>query len=405
MDIIAEGVKNVTNPLHEEDILVFKLRKEGVKVPSINVGDPAVYFKTPKYIVDAYIEALKQNKTSYTSFLGVPELREAIVNRYKRIYNIDFTEDDVLVTQGVSEALMLLNGALIDKGDSAIFFKPYYPAYLSYFSLFRGTPAYCNYDEENGWNVDTDQLEKRLKEESKGKKSKYMIITNPNNPTGTVLSEKVLKRIVELAKDYGIFLISDEIYDEIIFNNAKFTSISTLAKGIPHLIFNGASKVYDSTGFRIGYAIFPESDKTSQEVKLKMRDISSMRLCPNTPAQYAFAEALNNVKEHEKEVKSMASEIQDRANFATSIINKSEYMHAVEPNGAFYILPKLNMEKLTIKDDREFIHDLLVEEHVQTARGSAFGMPDHLRIVALAPRDTLGEALGKIENLCKRHSK
>jgi len=403
MEFISKRSRYVVNPLEEEDAIAEKLRKKGKEVIELNRGDPPVYFKTPEYIIEAYVSALKESKTHYVASAGVYELRNAVAKRYKRMYNIGVDEDSIIVTQGVSEAIQFINAAMINPGEKAILFKPYYPIYIPYLLNYGGIPLFEKYSERLKWNIDTDSLEKTIKKEA-SKRPKYMLITNPNNPTGTVLDRKVLKEIVELANEYDIFLISDEIYDEIVFNGAKFTSIGELAKGMPHMILNGASKDFDATGFRIGFAIIPENDKKSRQIKHAILQYAQARLSANAPAQYAVAEAMNNVKEHNASIRAMVKEIESRVNFATKLVNESSYLTAIEPNSAFYLFPRINKDILKIKDDREFVKRLLIEQQVQLARGSGFGEEGYVRIVALAEKEILSLAINKINEFCKQHS-
>lgn len=402
--ILSRRSRFVHNPLEEDDRIARQLSMEGKNVLKLNRGDPPYYFPTPKYMVDAYIKALKDGKTGYSENRGIAELREEVSRRYKRLYNVDSSADSSIITQGVSETIGFMNAALIDGGDTAILFRPYYVLYAPELGLYGGKAFVEDYDEGNNWQIDTDSLRKSVGKASMGtRRPKYMMITNPNNPTGTVLSRKVLEEIVEIANENKIFLISDEIYDEITYNKARFSSVSQLARGVPHAILNGASKGYDATGFRLGYIFIPENDRTSNEVRSKMEDFANARLCPNAPAQYAFAEGLRNTKEHNKAIKSMVNQIEQRVNACTDEINKSEYLSTVRPNGAFYILPKINMKKLRIRSDKEFVDRLLREECIHVTRGSGFGAKDHIRIVALAKKQTLIDTIKRINRFCERH--
>lgn len=351
--------------------------------------------------------ALNEGKTGYCDPEGIPELRDAVSRRYRRLYNVDVnSHESVFTTHGVSEALIFVNSMIIDAGDRAVIFKPYYSVSYSGFKMFGGEPIFQHYQENNNWAIDTDELDKKIKASKKeNNRVKYMSITNPSNPTGMVLDRKELQEIVEIAKNNELVLISDEIYDEVIYNGAKFTSISQLAEGVPHIIFNGASKGLDATGFRIGFALVPGDDKVSLQIKKSMADYCAVRLCVNTPAQYAVAEGINDVKEHAKEVGAFVKAVEQRANFASKRINESDFMHVVPPRGAYYLLPKLNMEKLDIKNDKEFVHKLLEEEGVLLTRGSGFGGENHIRLVALPTEEILGLAIDKIDKFCKRHSK
>lgn len=402
--LLSRNSRYVANPIEEEDAIVNRLIRKGKKVIRLSRGDPALYFKTPEYMIEAYIKALKEGKTYYSDPAGIPELREAIARRYKRLYGLSVSEEEVMVTQGISEALSFINGAVIDPGDNAVIFDPSYPPYLPYLRLYGGREISGRYEEQDEWNINTDHLRKALKNARKGR-IKYMLITNPNNPTGTVLRKQVLEEIVDIANEHDTMLISDEIYDELTFKGARFTSICKVAEGIDYIILNGASKDFDATGFRIGFMVMPSESRPAKSLREKLMSFAMVRLSPNTPAQYAFAEALNNAREHSRAVRELAGEVERRALLVTKLVNESEYMQAVVPKGAFYVFPKLNLEALKIRSDREFVDRLLVEEDVQLTRGSGFRSPGHVRIVALAPKPILREAINRTNKFCKKHRK
>ncbi|MGC8648487.1 MAG: pyridoxal phosphate-dependent aminotransferase [Candidatus Micrarchaeia archaeon] len=395
------------NPIEEDDTLAEKLAKEGKNIIKLNRGDPPVYFPTPEYILNAYIEALKAHKTTYTNATGIPELKEAISQRYKKRYKLEVDSEGIIITQGVSEALSFLNNSLVNDGDYAILFKPYYPIYVPSLNLAGGKEILEKYDEGKNWNINVDSLEsalKKLKKDGKIAKVKYLLLTNPNNPTGTVLRRDVLEKVVELANEYSLMLVSDEIYDEIVYNGALFTSVAEVARDVPFAIFNGASKDFDATGFRMGFAIIPGSDSKSMELKAKFADFARVRLSANVPAQYAFAEAISNSAEHEKSISHMVKEIESRVNFAVSMIRENPYMSIVKPNGAFYLFPKVDLRELNLASDKEFVDMLLKQESVQLTRGSGFGAPSHIRIVSLPPKDILEDAIGRINEFCRKRA-
>ncbi len=405
--ILSARSRYAQNPIEEEDIVADGLVKKGKNVVRLNRGDPPVYFPTPKYIINAYISALREAKTFYSRAEGAHMLVEAVQKRYRRMYGINASEDSIIVTQGVSEALGFINSALINDGDSAVIFKPYYPLYVPLLKIYGGNPIMGSYNEASGWGIDSEKLSRMLKAlpKSRARRAKYLLITNPSNPTGTVLSRRVLKEIIDIANEHSLLIVSDEIYDEITYNGARFTSVGELAKGVPHIILNGASKDFDATGFRIGFMLVPEHDKTSMAIKEKLADYAKARLSVNTPAQYAVAAAMSNESEHRKAIRSMVRGIADRANFATRLIAENSLFEVVEPNGAFYIFPKVDLKKIGFKSDAEFVDRLLKEEYVQLTRGSGFGAPSHIRIVALPPKDILGYAINKINEFCNRHSR
>lgn len=406
--LLSDRSKYAGNPIEEEDRLAEQLESKGKKVYRLNRGDPTKYFPTPKYIIKAYQSALEQGITAYTAADGTKKLKDAIIGRYSRLYGLKLDRHDIIATAGVSEALMFLNSSLINESDSAVIFKPYYTLYNAFLKLSGGNPLMGKYDEENGWNIDIENLKKLLKEAKAAnriKKTKYLLITNPNNPTGTVLDRSVLKEVVDLANEYKLLLISDEIYDEIIYNKAKFTSVSQVAKGMPYVILNGSSKVYDSTGFRIGFIIVPENDKNSEMLKNTLYQYAVSRLSLSSPAEYAVAEAMTNVKEHTRSIKAMVGSIEERANHATKLLNENPLLETVAPNGAFYMLPRIDLKKIGMKNDKEFIELLLKKEGIQVTRGSGFGADSHFRIVALPPKEILDYAINRINVFCKSYSK
>jgi aspartate/methionine/tyrosine aminotransferase len=408
MDFISKRSKYAVNPLREDDGIARKLRSEGKNVISLNIGDPPRYFPTPKYMIDAFVEALKEGHTGYGQADGVLELREAVAVHYNRAYGSKMTENDVIITQGISEALMFINSALMNPGEYGVLFRPYYVQYISNLKLFGGNAIMCNYDEKNNWNVDTDDLEtaiKKMKAAGKINKIKYLLLTNPNNPTGTVLERGILEKIVDIANNYGLFVISDEIYDEIIYNGARFTSVAEIAKGIPHAILNGASKNFDATGFRLGYMMIPEKDEKSVTLRNKLAEYAAVRLSSNVPAQYAMAKALGNAEAHSAAIAHMKTEIEDRVNHAVKLLGKNPYLRTIRPNGAFYIFSHIDLEALGFSTDKELTDTLLNEEYVQLVRGSGFGMPSYIRIVSLAPKDILDTAINKLNSFCERHAK
>lgn len=399
--ILSRRSRYALNPLEEDDAIAEELMARGKKVVQLNRGDPAVYFKTPEYTRQAYIRAIKEGKTHYTQTTGIPELKEAIIKRYRRMFGLDLNEEDIIATQGVSEALYILNAAILNPADHAIVFRPYYTQYIPYIELAEGRAYHLDYKESEGWGIDTVELERHIKMMKHKRSIKYVMVTNPNNPTGTVLKKQILKEIVELANEHDLLLVSDEIYDEIVYNGARFTSISEFAKGMPYVILNGASKDFDATGFRIGFMLVPENDRASRALKEKFANFASVRVSANAPAQYATAEAINNVKEHRKAIRYMVGEIEKRVNFAMKLLGENEYLSTVTPNGAYYIFPRVDLKSLKFKRDKEFVDTLLKERYVQLSRGSGFGVQNHIRIVSLPPKEILEKAITTINDFCK----
>ncbi len=405
-NLLSKKSMYVENLILELNPLAEKLERSGKKIIKLHRGDPPHYFPTPKYIIDAYIDALKKGETYYSRAQGCRELVNAVAFRYKK-YGMNLNEDDIIITAGVSEALLFLNSALLDKGDRAVTLRPYYPQYVMRMREEEGVPIIGRMMLEHDWAVDTDGLRKSLKmKNATGKHHpKYMVITNPHNPTGKVLERKDLQEIVDIANENDLLLISDEIYDELVYNNHTFTSLGQVANGVPHMIFNGSSKNFDSTGFRIGFMVIPGTDKVSETLKAKFSDYALARLSVNTPAEYAVAEAIMNTKEHDKAINTMVTEIEKRANLVVDLLRENPYITVNKSGGSFYIFPKLDFASLTFKDCKDFITSLLIEEGVQLTGGAPFGEPDHFRVVALPPEDTLRDAIGRLNNFCIKHKK
>ncbi len=403
---LSDSSRYVYSAIRESDDLVDELVRSGKKVVKLSSGDPALYFPTPKYVIEAYVDALKKGKTSYSRSQGVHELVDAIIERYKFRYDVNVRDEDILVTGGVAEGLTFLNSALINPNDTALILKPYYTQYPVAIRMFGGKFLEGKYDEANEWTIDLDAVKSAIrKSRVKAGAIKYILITNPNNPTGTVLSKKALEQVVELANEYRMLLISDEIYDEIIFRHEGFTSVAELAKGIPHVILNGASKAFDATGFRIGYMLVPENDRSSTELKRKLADYCRVRLSSNTPAQYAIAEAMSNRKEHDRAVSQMVASIEENVDSLMKLFDENPYLKTVRPGGAFYIFPRIDLRSMRFSNDREFVESLIREELIQTTRGSGFGAPNHFRVVALAPTDLMKDCAEKINSFCRKHTK
>ena len=404
MEFVVDNIKQVENPISELVEIAEKLKKNGEDVLNLGIGDPARYMKTPKFIISAYIEALKTGRTFYEDWDGNIKLKNSVKVRYHDLYNVEYSEDDIILTQGVSEALQFTNTSILKKGETALIIAPFFTQYLPNIVMEGAVPIFGYHDFSKDWDIDIESIENALKLYKKNK-PKYILVTNPNNPTGTVPSEKSLKEVVELAKDNDIFLISDEIYDELLFNNANFTSMSKVAKNTPYMILNGASKNLFATGFRVGFCIIPEDDKKSTELKQAVSMLANSRLSANTPAEYAVAEGVSNKAERKKFLSDVLPRIQKTSNFAHKLCNESNFLEAVKPNSAFYIFPRINLDSLKIKNDKEFTELLLKEEHLQTIRGSGFGMNGFIRLVTLPKEEIIEDAFSRIERFCKKHKK
>lgn len=403
-DFVIENISKVENPLAELNDIINTLNLDKNELLNLSLGDPARYMKTPNFVIEKYIEALKLGRTFYEDWSGNKKLKEAVAKRYKILYNVNYNSNDIIITQGVSEALQFTNTSLLSKGEKALIVAPFFTQYLPNILLEGATPIFAQHDFNNNWDINTESLIKTIKNCEKNK-PKYILVTNPNNPTGTVPSEKTLKEVVEIAKDNDIFLISDEIYDELLFKDTKFTSVSKLARGVPHMILNGASKNLFATGFRIGFCIIPEEDKKSIELKNAISILCNSRLSANSPAEYAVTEGVIDTTKRKEFLNEALERIEKTSNLAYKLAKESRYLDVVKPNSTFYIFPRINLNELKIRNDKEFTEKLLKEQHLQVLRGSGFGMDGFIRLITLPEEQVVAEAFSRLEKFFKNNKK
>lgn len=399
---LAERMEHAHYPIRELFPIAEEIKRTGAEIYNASIGDPVPYFGAAKYIVKAYCKALKEGKASYSRSPGDFEFLDEIAKRYKRLYNLDIDSSKIYVTQGLSEAVAFLAECLIEKGRGAVLFNPYYPVYAPMVRLFGGSVVLSSLNEERGWTPSAEELKERVrKAKEEGVDLKFMLIINPNNPTGSMCSRKDLEELVEVAKDNDLLIISDEIYDEIILVKERMTCIGEVAKGVPHVIMNGLSKNWGGTGFRIGWVIIPEEDDSSKKLREGIGNLATMRLCASTPAQVAGVEALRNVKAHRRFLNYMVRNIRERAEFMQKRLNEIDGVSCQKAKGAFYLFPRIDLSRTHFKNDKEFCTELLRREHVWVTRGSGFGLEGHLRTTALPPIEILERVAQGIENMMR----
>lgn len=381
--------------VHTQDLI-----KSGKKIYYLNIGDPAAFdFTTPQYVKDALCKAIECDDNYYSPSEGIPELREAIVCKEKRVNNVDVTSDNVLITQGISEAIQMVLAALVDKGAEILFPGPTYPPYISYTRFFDGTPISYETIEAEGWQPNIDDLRSKI-----SPKTRAIVITNPNNPTGSVYTRKMLKEMLDIAGENNLPVISDEIYDQLTFEK-EFVSTANLSKDVPVIGLNGFSKVYQMTGWRLGYVYFKGEGKVLDDLKLGVEKQCRIRLCANTPVQIAGAAALNGSQDF---VKDIVERLKERRDYAFKRLNEIQGITATKPEGAFYIFPKIHEVGKRWKTDMEFVVELLKETGVLIVNGSGFDPlygKDHARIVFLPPCEELEEAFNSLEQFMNKKNK
>ena len=389
--------KNVSYAIRDVIIPAKKLEKQGKKILHLNIGDPIKYdFDTPQHMKDALYEATQQGFNGYAPSEGYPELIDAIIDREKNRNKVNYSTDNICVTTGVTESLQILLETNLNPNEELIIPGPTYPQYNLITRVNNALPVYYQCIEEEGWAPDIDQIRKRMTN-----RTKAIVIINPNNPTGAVYSEKILKEFIDIAGEYNIPVVSDEIYDDLTFSN-KQTATASIAKDVPVITFNGFSKVYLVPGWRMGYVMFHHNGELDEIQDAFMR-IARSRLSANSVCQKACIAALKGPQDH---IKQMNDKLIQRRDFAFKRLNEIPGISTQKPEGAFYIFPKIDaMDQGIWKNDKEFVLDLLHDQHVLVVHGSGFCQTygkNHFRAVFLPTMETLEEAFNKMEIFMKK---
>jgi tyrosine/nicotianamine family aminotransferase len=375
-----------------------QLAKTGRKISYLNIGDPVAFdFDTPPHVKQALMKAVEEGANAYSPSEGLPELRQAISQKEKRVNGVDVSAEDVIITSGISEGIQMVMAALIDAGDEILLPGPTYPPYISYAKFFGGKPITYETVEENGWQPNIDDMKRKISEKTRG-----IVIINPNNPCGALYEENVVKRILNLAGEHDIPVLSDEIYDQIIYEK-KFVSTAHLAKDVSVIGLNGFSKAHLMTGWRLGYVYFHDQEDQLQKLKQCIEKEARIRLCANTPVQKAGVAALNGPQNH---VMEMVEKLRQRRDYAWKKLKEIEGISCTKPEGAFYVFPKIHAVGQKWKTDMEFALELLKETGVLLVHGSGFDPvygAGHVRGVFLPPIETLEQALNELDRFMKKN--
>ena len=364
-----------------------KLEKQGKKITYLNIGDPLQYgFQPPENVKEALMKAIKDGQNYYAVSEGLPELREEIAKKEKR-KGLVASEDDVIVTNGISEALEMVTASIVEVGDEVLIPGPYYPPYASYVRLFGGKPIEFSVDLNNS-TPDLDDIRKKI-----SSKTVAICLISPNNPTGAVFSEKSLKDLIDIANEHNLYIICDEIYDQIVFDE-KFVGIGKVSGDSPVILLNGFSKVHLMTGWRIGYIAFNQS-KRLEPLRENLPKLARVRIATNLPVQYA---ALESLKGPQNYIPKFVSDLKKRRDYTIKRLNGMNGLSCSNPKGAFYAFPKIENNRYS--SDKEFVLELLKSKGVLTVHGSGFGTQygnGHFRMVFLPDIPVLENALDRIE--------
>jgi alanine-synthesizing transaminase len=360
----------------------------GGQVIYMNIGDPVKYdFKTPEHIKSAFTNAVKDGKNYYAESEGLPELKKAVTEKESE-KGLSVTEEDVLVTNGVSEGLDMILASIVDPNSEVLMSGPYYPPYASYVKFYGGKPVEFKINEDG--RPDLEDLRSKITP-----RTRAISIISPNNPTGEVFDRKSLQHLIDVATEHNLYIITDEIYDKIVFDD-QFTGIGKVAKDAPVILLNGFSKAYLMTGWRCGYVCFNTNSRGLDELRKNVPKLARVRISANLPVQVAAVEALRGPQTH---IVELVEKLKKRRDYIVKRLSAIEGISCRMPHGAFYVFPKVSLNRCW-EDDQQFVLDLLNKTGVLTVHGSGFGKAfgsSHFRIVYLPNEEVLEQAMDKLE--------
>ena len=367
------------------------IEQQGKSVDYLNIGDPVQFgYQPPENVKQALIDAVNNGNNFYTQSEGLPELLDAIAQK-ENSKGLSIGPENILVTNGVSEGLDMVISSIVEEGDEVLLPGPYYPPYASYVRLHGGKPIEFAVDLKNS-RPDIDDIKAKI-----SSKTVAICLISPNNPTGLIFDEKSLKQIVDIANEHNFYLICDEIYDKIIFDQ-EFIGIGKVAGDSPVIILNGFSKVHLMSGWRIGYIAFNDS-KELEPIRENLPKLARVRISTNLPVQYAALESLRGPQDY---ITKFVSEIKTHRDYVVKRLNAMNNISCSNPQGAFYAFPKIENNKFA--SDKEFVLELLRQKGVLTVHGSGFGAQygsGHFRVVYLPNMEILESAMNKIEDFIR----
>ncbi|SBS31606.1 Glutamate-pyruvate aminotransferase AlaA [Marinomonas aquimarina] len=377
----------------------MRMEDEGHRILKLNIGNPAPFgFEAPDEILVDVIKNLP-NAQGYCESKGLFSARKAVMQKYQALGIRSADVENVWMGNGVSELIVMAMQALLNDGDEILIPAPDYPLWTAAATLSGGYVRHYLCDEAAGWQPDIADIKSKITN-----KTKALVIINPNNPTGAVYSEAILKELVDLAEKHGLLLFSDEIYDKILYDGAKHIPTATLTEGrVPCVTFGGLSKVYRTAGFRSGWMIITGPRSGIDDYISGIDMLSSMRLCANVPAQHAVQTALGGYQTI-NELTAPGGRLYEQRNLAWEILESIPGVYCHKPEGAMYLFPRLDPKMYNIKDDVDVALRFLKEEKVLLVHGTGFNWPtpDHLRIVFLPHVEELQPAMERFAKFLSR---
>lgn len=378
-----------------------EMQLSGQSIINLNIGNPAPFgLFAPDEIVHDMIVNI-QDAQGYSHHLGIFPARKAVMHYTQQIGIPDVTLDDVFIGNGVSELIVMTLQAMLNDGDEVLIPTPDYPLWTTAVSLAGGKPIHYICDEESDWTPDIQDIRSKVTA-----KTKALVVISPNNPTGAVYPKEILQSIADLAAEKGLIVMSDEIYDKILFDGNKHIPIASLNNDVFYLTYGGLSKNWRATGFRSGWVILSGAKHKAVSYIEGLTLLASMRLCANVPAQYAIQTALGGYQSI-NDLVAPKGRIYRQGMLCYDRINKIPGLSCKKPKGALYIFPKIDLKKYNFFDDNDFVYKLLTEQKVLLVPGTGFNHADnaHFRMVFLADTDILTTAFDRIEALLKEYER
>ena len=397
---LANVCYDIRGPVMERAKL---MEEEGQRIIKLNIGNLAPFgFEAPEEIQQDVILNLP-NSSGYSDSKGMFAARKAIMHycQAKKIIGVGL--DDIYIGNGASELIVMAMQGLLNTGDEVLVPAPDYPLWTAAVTLAGGTPRHYLCDEANEWNPDLKDLRSKIT-----KNTRAIVVINPNNPTGALYSDAILLEIIQIAREHELVIFADEIYDKMLYDGARHTSMASLADDVLFVTMNGLSKNYRACGYRAGWMVLSGEKKHAQDYINGLTILASMRLCSNVPGQFAIQTALGGYQSIDDLV-APGGRLAKQRDLAYKLLTAIPGVTCVKPKAALYLFPRFDPKLYPIEDDQQFILELLEEEKVLVVQGSGFNWPhpDHIRVVFLPIADDLTEAIGRIarflESYRKRH--
>jgi alanine-synthesizing transaminase len=370
-----------------------ELEAAGQEIIKLNIGNPAPFGLFTPDAVLSQVKASIEGSQGYSDARGIAPAREAVASHYRRRLGVvDASADDVFLGNGVSELIVMTLQALLNPGDEVLVPSPDYPLWTGAVSLCGGSAVHYRCAEDLDWNPDVEHVASLVTE-----RTRALVIINPNNPTGAVYSRETLEQLLAIARRNNLLVLTDEIYDQIVYDGAVHHCAASLAPDIPVFSLGGMSKTYRLAGFRSGWLVVCGPKAPIAEYLEGLELLANMRMCPNVPAQHAIPAALDGGIDITP-LLAPGGRLRDQRDRAWELLTAIPGVDCYQPAGALYLFPRLDPEVHKIVDDQRMCIDLLEQQHVLLTHGTGFNLPssDHIRVVFLAPVETLTEAIGRL---------